>query len=161
MQKKIIEAAGHADLTLGARMRMARLSAGLFLSGAAREVGVTKQAVGHWEMDRTEPPVSALQKLAKLYKINLMWLITGHGTRSPAGSAAVAASPNRQAELLETIRTMQTAGLVVTRVVLSGISISVNNVDNSADNAVGNVDRHGSGNAADEKIEQLIVDARK
>jgi transcriptional regulator with XRE-family HTH domain len=164
MRKKIIEAGGHADLTLGARMRMARLSAGLFLADAAKEVGVTKQAVGYWEMDRTEPPVSALQKLAKLYEINLMWLIAGEGATSPAASAAAVAGPDRQAELLETIRTMRNAGLVVTRVVLSGISIEIeipSAVDNPVDNSVDNLDRRGSTNTPNKNRDQLIVDARK
>lgn len=163
MRKKITETAGHADLTLGTRMRMARLSAGLFLSDAAKEVGVTKQAVGHWEMDRSEPPVSALKKLAKLYEINLMWLITGQGTTGTAASAAAVANPDRQAELLETIRTMRNAGLVVTRVVLERISIEIESpaAVNNGDNSRTAIGRRGLTNAPDRKVDQLIVDARK
>jgi len=155
MRKKIIEPGSevsHADSTLGARLRIARIRAGLYLSAAAKEVEMSKQAVGYWEIDRSEPPVSSLQKLAKLYKTNLIWLITGQG--ETGWTAPAAAHSDRQAELLNTVRTMQAAGFKVVKISLSEISIEIEMpssaaVDKPVDNHVDNLDEHNRGTIFD------------
>lgn len=69
--------------SLGERIRTARIAAGFdtAIDGAAR-LGIESARYRHWEADRREPPIDLLPAIAKAYKVDLEWLVTGKGDTS-------------------------------------------------------------------------------
>jgi transcriptional regulator with XRE-family HTH domain len=78
---------------MGMRLRIARSAARLYLSDVADKLGVSKQAVGHWESARTEPTIASLRALAQLYGggFTIEWLINGGPGLLPQGSGGTEA----------------------------------------------------------------------
>jgi transcriptional regulator with XRE-family HTH domain len=102
-----------APQTLGARLRIGRQARGLSLSEAARLIKLSKAALGAWEVDRTKPTYEHLQLIAEIYQTSAQWLISGEG--EPPQPAAVIADP--QAELTQTLLTLQKAGFEPTEII--------------------------------------------
>jgi transcriptional regulator with XRE-family HTH domain len=69
--------------SLGERIRTARIAAGFdtAIEGAAR-LGVESARYRHWEGGRREPPIDLLPAIAKAFKVDLEWLVTGKGDTS-------------------------------------------------------------------------------
>jgi transcriptional regulator with XRE-family HTH domain len=65
-------------MTIGARIRQARLAAGISQSSLARLLGVTRSACSQWESARgTAPHRKRLEQLANLFGVSYEWLVTG------------------------------------------------------------------------------------
>jgi transcriptional regulator with XRE-family HTH domain len=122
-------------LTIGGRLKLARIAAAMSLRDVANALGISKQGVGHWELDRSEPTITNLGKVSQLYNVRLHWLITGEGKMqrpavfvshssqdSQAAEQIVQAAQqfevDRQNELLQTINTMLRAGLIIGRIMI-------------------------------------------
>lgn len=91
-------------LTLGERIKSARLKAGVTKSALAKAAGVSPSAVTQWENGDTKVLKSAsLLAAASVLKVNYDWLATGKG--EPRGDAAEALrlSPE-ELDLLERYR---------------------------------------------------------
>ena len=65
--------------TLGSRIREARKRLRFSASEVARQVGVSRAAVGQWETDASEPAAGNLRKLAQILEVELEWLGQGKG----------------------------------------------------------------------------------
>jgi len=64
--------------TLGERIRVARLRAGLSQAALARKSNVTASAVAQWEHPLgTRPDVDRLQSIATATNVPLTWLVSG------------------------------------------------------------------------------------
>jgi SOS-response transcriptional repressor LexA len=70
-----------AGMTLGQRIRASRRAKGLSQREVGRRLGVTKNAVSLWEMDRAAPTSGHLRQLAVELEIDSEWLATGRGAR--------------------------------------------------------------------------------
>lgn len=66
---------------MGDRIRSLREETGLSAAALARELGVTRSAVGQWEGGFTSPSLENLSALAVLGDVNFEWLATGRGPR--------------------------------------------------------------------------------
>jgi transcriptional regulator with XRE-family HTH domain len=88
----MVKSLADADLdpvvvALGQRLLKARLQHGARLDPprsvsqmeAGRMLGVTGVTVGAWEAGRNDPGVSMLYRLADLYGVRRVWLLTGIG----------------------------------------------------------------------------------
>lgn len=64
-------------MDIGARMKQARLLAGLSQQQAADALGKTKAAVSNFENDNNKPSVETLIAFAKETKVSLDWLLLG------------------------------------------------------------------------------------
>ena len=58
----------------GRRLRESRKLAGLTQVELAKQLGVNRQAVGHWETGRNLPEGKTLRKLAEVLGVSAMWL---------------------------------------------------------------------------------------
>jgi transcriptional regulator with XRE-family HTH domain len=100
-----------AEQTMGMRLRIGRNAARLYLSDVADKLGLSKQAVGHWESDRTEPTIASLRALAQLYGVTVGWLINGGpGLLPPELQGGAATHPALQ-QLTMMIQAFQSAGI--------------------------------------------------
>lgn len=70
---------------MGDRIKSLRREAGLSAAALARELGVTRSAVGQWESGATGPSMTHLSRIAALTGVAFEWLATGRG--SPRGGA--------------------------------------------------------------------------
>lgn len=52
-------------------LKAARINAELTVERASEEIGVSKQTLLNWEMDKTEPSINQFKRLSDLYKIPL------------------------------------------------------------------------------------------
>jgi HTH-type transcriptional regulator, cell division transcriptional repressor len=68
-----------SDDTLGGRLSMARDAAGISLESLASQLGVRRETVLAWESDRSEPQPSGLVKMAAMFGVSPVWLMTGAG----------------------------------------------------------------------------------
>lgn len=64
------------EITLGDRIRRARLAAGLEKREVAAALGVTEQSVGQWELDRSRPRdlLRTLKALGELTGVDPDWI---------------------------------------------------------------------------------------
>lgn len=70
-------------MTLGTRIRKARLAAGISQANLADLMGITRSACSQWESDHgTAPRRDRLERLAKLLGVSYVWLATGEGGAS-------------------------------------------------------------------------------
>jgi len=67
------------DDTLGGRLSAARDAAGITVELLAGQLGVRKETILAWESDRSEPRPSRLVKLAGIFGVSPLWLMTGTG----------------------------------------------------------------------------------
>jgi transcriptional regulator with XRE-family HTH domain len=63
----------------GARIRAARIKAGLTQEDLAREVGVSRSAVAQWETDRAGQVGGNLARIAEVLAVSVGHLLTGGG----------------------------------------------------------------------------------
>ena len=75
---------------LGDRIALVRKLAGWGQTKLAKEVGVTRGAVGQWEMGKTQPTSSNLGEIAVKAGVDYDWLATGRGY---APTSVLAGSP--------------------------------------------------------------------
>ena len=67
-------------MELAERIRRARRIAGISQQALASAVGVTRSAVGNWEVPNGARPAAArLEQLAHTLHVNFEWLATGRG----------------------------------------------------------------------------------
>lgn len=79
--------------TKGERIKEARLAVDLKQPELARLVGVTKQAVSHWETGRTKDIRNAtFAKIAEVTGYSARWLATGKGPRFETGGGMAESS---------------------------------------------------------------------
>ena len=62
---------------LGARLRTARIDAGVTIKAAAACCGVNRQTVYRWEWGAAEPPLEVLRQLAAFYGSTVGWFANG------------------------------------------------------------------------------------
>lgn len=78
-------------MDLSNRIRLARVDKGWNQVDLAKQLGVSRSAVGHWERGAgSTPSPRRLLRLAHLTGVNVQWLATGRGPMRPAGSAEAA-----------------------------------------------------------------------
>lgn len=63
--------------TLGDRIRAARKSRDLTQFDLSRRMGISRAAVGQWEIDATSPSVKTLSRLGELLRVTPEWLAFG------------------------------------------------------------------------------------
>lgn len=67
------------DLSIGKRIRAVRAELGLTYEVFAKQYGIPTRSLNNWELEKTEPTVSSLRRLAEATSVRLMWLIFGEG----------------------------------------------------------------------------------
>ena len=60
---------------IGRRMKLARDSAGLSATAAARSLGVDRRTLATWESGTRAAPISAAPRMSELYSVALDWLL--------------------------------------------------------------------------------------
>lgn len=63
-------------MTLGEKLRRAREARGLTLEQAAVPLHVTRQALSAWENDKNRPLHKRLEEIARIYQVDINWLLT-------------------------------------------------------------------------------------
>lgn len=67
-------------MSIAARIRKARLKAGISQARLAELLGVTRSACSQWESENgTAPRSQRLVQIASLLSVNYEWLVTGRG----------------------------------------------------------------------------------
>lgn len=82
-------------MTLGARLKGARLAAGLTQSQVASSTGITQGMLSYLETNRRQPGIENIRRLAKLYNCSVSYLL-GHGSESPNAAAMSAGEDWRE-----------------------------------------------------------------
>jgi transcriptional regulator with XRE-family HTH domain len=67
--------------TLAARLRAARIFAGLDQTDLANDLGVARQTLSNWERDVATVPAVAMIRWAELTRVSVEWLAFGAGVR--------------------------------------------------------------------------------
>lgn len=84
------------------RIRLARRHAGLSQTALAREVGVQRSAVSHWEaMEGKSPSMANLRRVATVTGVQFEWLATGRGRMGLSQEDALDAVSAVQATLVD------------------------------------------------------------
>jgi transcriptional regulator with XRE-family HTH domain len=87
------------------RLRGARLRQGLNQEALARELGVSKGAVGNWEVGTNVPGPASLRKISELLKVSVDFLLGGGTAKamypSPAGTEIRARIYNHVDRMIE------------------------------------------------------------
>lgn len=72
------------------RLRSARLAAGFeSAADAAQRLGLAAHTYRHYERGDRHPPLDVLPDIARLYKVQLEWLLTGKGDSNGARAEVV------------------------------------------------------------------------
>lgn len=71
------------DLSLGARLRLAREQTGMKLGAAAQAIGVSRDSLSDYENDITEPGAMKLKNAAEVYGTSADWLLWGRSRVKP------------------------------------------------------------------------------
>jgi transcriptional regulator with XRE-family HTH domain len=73
------------EWTMGEKFRKARREAGIGIDEMAKQLGVSKQAVSHWEMDRTKPKelLAVVRRWAQITGVDEAWLFGLVTSREP------------------------------------------------------------------------------
>ncbi len=64
-------------MSLGSRIREARIAAKKTQAEVATHFGYDGQAVSNWERGKSQPSIEALVDLARFLDVSLLWLATG------------------------------------------------------------------------------------
>ena len=92
-------------MTLGARIRQARQTAGLSQAELADTLGITRSACSQWESDQgTGPRRARLEALAEALGVSYTWLATGR--ENAIGESEPAYLNAEQLELLRLFKAM-------------------------------------------------------
>lgn len=77
----------------GEKIKAKRKAMGLSQEDLAEKLGVTRQAVSKWEMDRTQPTMTNLRELAQVFSVNMAYFIGKDDSKkeeaSPLGDTLV------------------------------------------------------------------------
>ena len=57
-------------MTLGEKIQMLRINAGLSQEGLAERLGVSRQAISKWELDKTVPDVKYIVELIEMFRVS-------------------------------------------------------------------------------------------
>jgi transcriptional regulator with XRE-family HTH domain len=71
-------------MTMGDRLRELRLKKNISQEEVARQVGITRSAYSHYEINNRQPVYETLKKLAVLFNVSLDYIIGGEPTRQEA-----------------------------------------------------------------------------
>lgn len=77
---------------IGARLRSERERAGLSRDQVIAHISYSRSTLQQWEAGHTEPPISAIEQLASLYKISSQYLIFGEQSDTPVAYSTVSAN---------------------------------------------------------------------
>lgn len=77
---------------IGARLRSERERAGLSRDQVITHISYSRSTLQQWEAGHTEPPISAIEQLASLYKISSQYLIFGEQSGGSIRHDTVAAN---------------------------------------------------------------------
>ena len=66
-------------MTIGKRIKLARLRLKMGQEALAEELGITKQAVYEWEAKDKQPLPDKLPALRQILRVTFAWLLTGDG----------------------------------------------------------------------------------
>lgn len=69
-------------MEIGAKIKAARLEAGLTQEQAAETLGVSRQTISNWEHEKTYPDIVSVVKMSDLYDISLDRLLKGEESMS-------------------------------------------------------------------------------
>lgn len=87
-------------MTIGDRIKQARVSAGASRAELADAAGLNRTAIYYLEKgQRTNPTTRTLQALASALGCSLEWLLTGEGVRPTAGGAREAINAAKAARV--------------------------------------------------------------
>lgn len=78
-------------MTLGEKLQKLRTEAAISQEELAEQLGVSRQAISKWELDKTVPDVAYIVKLSDLFRVSTDYLLKDTPTPEPA--ATVTASP--------------------------------------------------------------------
>lgn len=81
--------------TFGAKLRLLRKQKGLSQEEVAKYLGYSRVQVSNWEIERSEPDIQALGKLAEFYGVTID-SITGTASPSANESAPITTEPIEQ-----------------------------------------------------------------
>lgn len=79
-------------MTLGEKIQALRIQQGLSQEGLAERLGVSRQAISKWELDKTVPEVKFIVELSNLFQVTTDCLLKEQEV-SPAVSPAAAETP--------------------------------------------------------------------
>ena len=82
---------------LGARIAELRTAKGMTQQGLAKELGVSQQRIGHYEVGRARPSVSSLQALADALGVSVASLL-GPLTKPPKPPSKRKAASSKRSE---------------------------------------------------------------
>ncbi len=71
------------QMTLGERIKDARMGLELTVAQAARQAGITEKTLRSWESGKSEPRGSRLSLLAGVLNVSLVWLMEGRSDLDP------------------------------------------------------------------------------
>ena len=82
--------------TLGDRLKKSRLTADLEQKDVADKLGYTRQMVSNWEHERSAPTAAVIIELARLYSVDIAWLLEGDRAvrAASASTSRYASEPN-------------------------------------------------------------------
>ncbi|SDW60694.1 helix-turn-helix domain-containing protein [Paenibacillus sp. CF384] len=69
-------------MTMGDRLRELRLRKHISQEEVARQIGITRSAYSHYEINNRQPVYETLKKLAILFNVSLDYIIGGEAARS-------------------------------------------------------------------------------
>src|SRR5208283_2659560 len=65
--------------TLGERIKIVQIKSGMQQPQFAKNLGVSKETIIHYQKDRRHPDSEFLSNLCKIYGVNPAWLLLGEG----------------------------------------------------------------------------------
>jgi transcriptional regulator with XRE-family HTH domain len=68
-------------MTMGDRLRELRLKKNISQEEVARQIGITRSAYSHYEINNRQPVYETLKKLAVLFDVSLDYIIGGEPAR--------------------------------------------------------------------------------
>lgn len=68
-------------MTMGDRLRELRLRKHISQEDVARQIGITRSAYSHYEINNRQPVYETLKKLATLFNVSLDYIIGGESSR--------------------------------------------------------------------------------
>ncbi|MWC28100.1 helix-turn-helix transcriptional regulator [Paenibacillus sp. MMS18-CY102] len=72
-------------MTMGDRLRELRLRKNLSQEEVARQIGITRSAYSHYEINNRQPVYDTLIKLSSYFEVSLDYIIGGEYGKSEAG----------------------------------------------------------------------------
>jgi len=84
-------------MTLGEKLQRLRADAGMSQEDLAERLGVSRQAISKWELDKTVPDVKYIVELSDLFRVSTDYLLKD-GILSPEPAASTGAADSRRQE---------------------------------------------------------------